>query len=61
MSAVSPIVRDRRLRRNTLVNSVFARLKMCRPQDSALLLQFTDVAILVSFLMSSVVWVIEDL
>ena len=51
MSVVSPIARDGRLRRNTLekLESAFARLKMCRLQDSALLLKFTDVTILMSF------------
>ena len=51
MSAVSPIARDGRLRRNTLekLESAFVRLKMCRLQDSALLLKFTDVTILMSF------------
>ena len=39
----------------------FARLKMCRLQDSALLLKFTDVPILMSFFMSFIFWVIEDL
>ena len=51
MSAVSPIALDARLRRNTLekLESAFARLKMCRLQDSTLLLKFTDVTILMSF------------
>ena len=51
MSAVSPIARDGHLRRNTLVNleSSFARLNMCRLQDSTLLLKFTAVTVLVIF------------
>ena len=63
VSAVSPIVRDGRLRWNTLENleSAFARLKMCRLQDSALLLKFTDVTILSHFFMTFIFWVIEDL
>ena len=63
MSVVSPIARDGRLRRNTLekLESAFARLQMCRLQDSALLLKFTDVTILMSFFMSFIFWVIEDL
>ena len=51
MSAVLAIASEGHLRRNKLLNleSTFARLKMCRLQDSTLLLKFTDVTVVVIF------------